>query len=231
MYQPDTIASYRWNNSDFIVTANEGDARDYAGFSEVARAEDLNLDPNHPQFAAAQDKTQLGRLKVTTSMGDENNDGLMDKIVAYGGRSFSIWTAEGQQVFDSGSDFERITAALLAMNFNNNNDENEGDSRSANKGPEPEALTVGQVGDKTYAFIGMERLGGIFVYDVTNPYDAKFVDYVINRDLTEGGDLIGDSAPEGMAFVDANNSPTGKALLIIGNEVSGTVSVWQISEE
>lgn len=76
----------------------------------------------------------------------------------------------------------------------------------------------------------MERLGGVFVYDVTTPYDAKFVDYVINRDLSEGGDILGDSAPEGMVFVDANNSPTGNALVIIGNEVSGTVSVWQITE-
>ena len=172
----------------------------------------------------------LGRLTVTTALGDSDNDGEYEALYAYGARSFTIWDSNGLVVFDSGDDFERITASIHGNAFNNNNDENEGDSRSANKGPEPEALTVGQVGGKTYAFIGMERLGGIFVYDVTNPYDAKFVDYVINRDLTEGGDLIGDSAPEGMVFVDATNSPTGNALVIIGNEVSGTVSVWQITE-
>ncbi|MEZ8188034.1 choice-of-anchor I family protein [Shewanella sp. 5S214] len=241
MYQPDTIASYRWNNTDFIVTANEGDSRDYAGFSEEARAADLSLDPNHPQFAAAQDKTQLGRLKVTTSMGDDNNDGLMDKIVAYGGRSFSIWTADGQQVFDSAGDFERITAAILAMNFNNNNDENKGDSRSDDKGPEPEALALGQIGSRTYAFIGLERTSGFMIYDITNPFAVSFVDYVSNRNFdadyvidTDTGEvegdatLAGDLGPEGMKFIASQYSPTGLPLLLIGNEVSGTTTVYQL---
>lgn len=241
MYQPDTVASYRWNNADFIVTANEGDSRDYAGFSEEARAGDLTLDPNHPQFAAAKDKTQLARLKVTKSMGDDDNDGDYDKIVSFGARSFSIWTADGQQVFDSGSDFERITAALLGNNFNNNNEENKGDSRSDDKGSEPEALVLGKIGQKRYAFIGLERTSGFMMYDVTNPFDVHFVDYVVNRDFdssfsinTDTGEvkgdasLAGDLGPEGMKFVSAEKSPNGQPLLIIGNEVSGTTSVYQI---
>jgi hypothetical protein len=273
MYMPDTIASYQWKDANFLLTANEGDAREYffdtlnadglqdedlctaAGgqdfdeddgclsYSEETQARRLDYAPGSNLETIAGDDPRdfdftaypLGRLTVTQALGDNDGDGDGDgeyeALYAYGARSFTIWDSNGLVVFDSGDDFERITASIHGNLFNNNNDENEGDSRSANKGPEPEALTVGQVGDKTYAFIGMERLGGIFVYDVTNPYDAKFVDYVINRDLTEGGDIIGDSAPEGMVFVDSNNSPTGKALLIIGNEVSGTVSVWQISEE
>jgi hypothetical protein len=269
MYMPDTIASYQWKDANFLLTANEGDAREYffdtltadglqdedlctaAGgqdfdeedgclsYTEETQARRLVFAPGSNLDTIAGDDPRdfdftaypLGRLTVTEALGDSDNDGEYEALYAYGARSFTIWDSNGLVVFDSGDDFERISASIHGNAFNNNNDENEGDSRSANKGPEPEALMVGQVGDKTYAFIGMERLGGIFIYDVTNPYDAKFVDYVINRDLTEGGDLIGDSAPEGMAFVDANSSPTGKALLIIGNEVSGTVSVWQISEE
>ena len=241
MYQPDTVASYRWNNTDFIVTANEGDSRDYAGFSEEARAGDLVLDPNHPQFAAAKDKTQLARLKVTTSMGDDDKDGDYDKIVSFGARSFSIWSADGQQVFDSGSDFERITAALLGSNFNNNNEENKGDSRSDDKGPESEALALGQIGQRLYAFVGLERTSGFMIYDVTNPFDVHFIDYVVNRDFeadfvidTDTGEvkgdatLAGDLGPEGMKFVSADKSPNGNPLLIIGNEVSGTTSVYQL---
>jgi hypothetical protein len=268
MYMPDTITSFQWKDANFLVTANEGDAREYffdtlnadgeqdedlctaAGgqdfdeddgclsYTEETQGRRLDYAPGSNLDNIAGDDPKdfdftaypLGRLTVTDVLGDSNNDGEYEALYAYGARSFTIWDANGLVVFDSGDDFERITASIHGNTFNNNNDENEGDSRSANKGPEPEALTVGQVGDKTYAFIGMERLGGIFVYDVTNPYDTKFVDYVINRDLTEGGDLIGDSAPEGMVFVDASNSPTGNALVIIGNEVSGTVSVWQISE-
>jgi hypothetical protein len=268
MYMPDTIASYQWKDAHFLLTANEGDAREYffdtlnangeqdqdlcdaAGgqdfdqvdgclsFTEETQARRLNYEPGSNLDTIAGDDPRdfdftaypLGRLTVTEELGDSDNDGEYEALYAYGARSFTIWDSNGLVVFDSGDDFERITASIHGNTFNNNNDKNEADSRSANKGPEPEALTVGQVGDKTYAFIGLERMGGIFVYDVTNPYATKFVDYVINRGLTEGGDLEGDSGPEGMTFVDATNSPTGKALVIIGNEVSGTVSVWQITE-
>ncbi|WP_425423477.1 choice-of-anchor I family protein [Shewanella fidelis] len=241
MYQPDTIQSYQWQGANFIVTANEGDARDYAGFSEEARADDLALDPMHPQLAAAQDKTQLGRLKVTTSLGDTDNDGDFDQIVSYGARSFSIWDGNGNQVFDSGSDFSRITAAILGDNFNNNNDENKGDSRSDDKAGEPEALAIGQIGDVTYAFIGLERNGGFMIYDISNPFDVSFVDYIVNRDFnadfeinTDNGEVTGDASlagdlgPEGMKFVAASDSPTGEPILIIGNEVSGTTSVYAL---
>jgi hypothetical protein len=269
MYMPDTIASFQWKDANFLVTANEGDAREYffdtlnadgvqdeelcnaAGgqdfdeddgclsYTEETQGRRLDYAPGSNLETIAGDDPRdfdftaypLGRLTVTNVLGDDDNDGQYEALYAYGARSFTIWDSNGLVVFDSGDDFERISASIHGNAFNNNNDENEGDSRSANKGPEPEALTVGKVGDKTYAFIGMERLGGIFVYDVTNPYDAKFVDYVINRDLTEGGDIIGDSAPEGMAFVEATDSPTDNALLIIGNEVSGTVSVWQVTEK
>lgn len=268
MYMPDTIASFQWKDAHFLLTANEGDAREYffdtlnadgeqdedlctaAGgqdfdkddgclsFTEETQARRLNYVPGSNLDTIAGDDPKdfdftaypLGRLTVTKELGDSDNDGGYEALYAYGARSFTIWDSNGLVVFDSGDDFERISASIHGNTFNNNNSKNEGDSRSANKGPEPEALTVGQVGDKTYVFIGLERMGGIFVYDVTNPYDTKFVDYVINRDLTEGGDLVGDNGPEGMVFVDATNSPTGNALVIIGNEVSGTVSVWQVTE-
>ncbi|WP_158971345.1 choice-of-anchor I family protein [Paraglaciecola sp. L3A3] len=269
LYMPDTIASFQWKEANFLVTANEGDAREYffdtlnesgeqdEDLCEAAGGQDFDEDDGCLSYT---DETQarkldyaagsnletiagddpedvdftaypLGRLTVTSALGDSDGDDEYESLYAYGARSFTIWDNNGLVVFDSGDDFERITASIHGDAFNNNNDENEGDSRSANKGPEPEALAVGQVGDKTYAFIGLERMGGIMVYDITNPYDTKFVDYVINRDITEGGDIIGDSAPEGMAFVTAENSPSGSALLVVGNEVSGTVSVWQIAEK
>ncbi|WP_298769974.1 choice-of-anchor I family protein [uncultured Shewanella sp.] len=240
LYQPDTIASYRWNNADFIVSANEGDARDYEGFSEEVRAEDLSLIAEHPQYLSAQDKTQLGRLKVTTSMGDENDDGEYEQFMSFGGRSFSIWDQNGLLVFDSGSDFARITAAVLGEDFNNNNEKNKGDSRSDDKGAEPEALALGQVGSRHYAFIGLERVGGVMVYDITNPFDVSFVDYVNNRDMSIDFDIdgkeingspgvVGDLGPEGMRFIPADKSPSADALLIIANEVSGSTSVYQLS--
>lgn len=267
MYQPDTIATYSWNGANFVVTANEGDAREYffdtldadgnqdEGLCNAAGGQDFDEDDgclsytdetqgrrldfapgSELQMNAGDDPEDfdfaafpIGRLNVTAELGDSDEDGIYENLYTYGARSFTIWDSNGLVVFDSGDDFERITASVHGDEFNNNDDENEGDSRSANKGPEPEALTVGMVGDRTYAFIGLERMGGIFVYDITNPYNTQFVEYVINRDTTEGAGLSGDLAPEGMVFVSAENSPSGNALVVIGNEVSGTVTIWQVT--
>jgi hypothetical protein len=38
----------------------------------------------------------------------------------------------------------------------------------------------------------------------------------------------GDLGPEGLTFVPAKRSPTGKALLIVSNEVSSTTTIWQV---
>jgi 2',3'-cyclic-nucleotide 2'-phosphodiesterase (5'-nucleotidase family) len=232
MYQPDTIVSATIGGSSYYFTANEGDARDYDFFSEEARVKDVTLDATaFPTAATLQADDQLGRLKITTTLGDTDDDGDYDELYAYGARSFSIWDATGALVFDSGSELERITAQYLQNGFNSNNDENDSfDSRSDDKGPEPEAIAVGTVDSTTYAFIGLERVGGIVVYDVSTPADAKFVHYINNRDFdaTLAAGVGGDLGPESLKFVSASDSPTGKALLISGNEVSGSTVVYEI---
>jgi len=178
---------------------------------------------------------ELRRLKFsyhTTFAMNGSTD--FEKLYAYGGRSFSIYNATtGEQVFDSGNDFETKTAEIYAEDFNNDNAENTGDDRSDNKGPEPEAIALGTINGYTYAFIGLERMGGVMVYDVTNPTAPKFIEYVNNRDVTvdqitlEAGGA-GDLGPEGFKFVDASDSPSGKPLLIVANEVSGTTTFYNI---
>jgi len=156
-----------------------------------------------------------------------------DTLYSYGARSFSIWSADGQRVFDSGSEFERVTASLIPDNFNGNNDENSFDNRSDDKGPEPEAVAVGIINGQTFAFIGLERVGGIMVYNVTNPQNPEFVQYLNNRDFSvsqadlEAG-MAGDLGPEGLAFISADDSPSGKPMLAVGNEVSGTTTLYSI---
>ncbi|MEC7690868.1 MAG: choice-of-anchor I family protein [Pseudomonadota bacterium] len=254
VYMPDTITGTTWKGATFLLTANEGDAREYifsaddeasclaAGglefddgdclaYTDEVKVEDLTAATNS-ELAMLQANGEADDLRVTLGMGDADGDGEYDAAYTYGARSFTIWDQNGQVVFDSGDDFERITASVHGAAFNNGDDENEGDSRSENKGPEPEAITTGTLGDRTYAFIGTERMGGIFVYDITNPYDVSFSEYVINRDLTEGltaDDSIGDLAPESLVFISPEDSPTGEALLVVGNEVSGSVSLWQVT--
>ena len=250
MYQPDTISSFSWKGANFIVSANEGDAREYffdvtdeadcaakggldydendgcLAYIDESRVEDLTLAANFDYLN--NDDDDIGRLKVSTVKGNTNDDGQYESLYAYGARSFTIWDSNGLVVFDSGDDIGRITASVHGEAFNNNEDENEGDTRSDDKGAEPEALTIGTIDERTFAFIGLERMGGIMVYDITNPYDVQFEDYFYNRGVIEGADITGDLAPEGMVFVPAEQSATGEPLLIIGNEISGSIAVWQI---
>ena len=251
MYQPDTISSFSWKGANFIVSANEGDAREYffdttneadciakggvdfdeddgcLAYIDESRVEDLTLAANFDYLN--NDDNDIGRLKVTTVKGDNNNDGQYESLYAYGARSFTIWDSNGLVVFDSGDDIGRITASVHGEAFNNNEDENKGDTRSDDKGAEPEALTIGTIGERTFAFIGLERMGGIMIYDITNPYDVQFEDYFYNRGLIAGAEITGDLAPEGMTFIPREQSATGEPLLIIGNEISGSIAVWEVS--
>jgi len=228
MYQPDAIAAYSVNGQTYLVTANEGDARDYAGFAEEARVNSLALDANVFTAAACggacNANSRLGRLTVTNTLGSSN--GVFGALYAFGARSFSIWTAEGQLVWDSGDQLERLTTAVPGAPFNASNSDNALDSRSDNKGPEPEGVTVGRLGEKYYAFIGLERIGGVMVYDVTVPTSPTYVTYINTRN-----GLAGDLGPEGVEFVPAVRSPSKEPLVIVGNEISGTTAIFRVNLE
>ncbi len=232
LYMPDAIASYSYQGETYLVTANEGDARDYDGYSEEVRVKDLTLDPvSFPDAAELQREENLGRLKTTTAHGDIDGDGEHEIIYSYGARSFAIWNQAGELVYDSGSDFERLLADIIPADFNATNDENASfDNRSDDKGPEPEGVTVGQVGERTFAFIGLERVGGIMIYDITTPFAPRFVRYVTTRDFSgdAAAGTAGNLGPEGLLFIPKAQSPAPIPLLIVTNEVSGTTQVFGV---
>lgn len=247
IYQPDAIASYTLGNQTYYITANEGDTRvrptsddAFPGvleegdiFNEEIRLgnDDYALDSTvFPNAEILKENQNLGRLTVTTKSGDIDGDGDFDQIVAPGARSFSIWDSSGNLVYDSGDDFEQITAAAFPEFFNVSNDNNTLDNRSDNKGPEPEGVTVGAVGGRIYAFIGLERIGGVMVYDVTNPTTPTFIQYLNNRDFTADPETgVTDSGPEGLLFIPGVDSPNNENLLVATNEVSKTVSVMEFT--
>lgn len=216
----------------YLVTANEGDSRDYSGFSEEERVADVVLDPTvFPDAADLQKEENLGRLKITNTMGDTDGDGDYDKLFSYGARSFSIWTDDGHLIYDSGSEIEEITAQFYPADFNSNDEENNSfDDRSDDKGPEPEGVAIAVLKGRTYAFIGLERIGGIMTFDVTNPYKPEFMDYVNTRDFSGDpeNDTAGDLAPEGLKFIPAWLSPSHRPLLLAAYEVSGSVGIFEI---
>lgn len=220
LYMPDGIAAYEANGKTYYVTANEGDDR-----GETVRIKDITLDPKKfPNAAVLQADANIGRLAVSAIDGDTDGDGDYDKLYSYGARSFTIWDESGKKVFDSGDMLEKIIAEVTPDLFNADDaDPDEVDTRSDAKGPEPEAVVVGEVNGRTYAFVGLERAGGgVMVFDITNPKDVEFIEYI----RTDG-----DIAPEGLDFISAKDSPIGVAMLAVANEVSGTTSIYQINFE
>ncbi|EMP54374.1 MerR family transcriptional regulator [Marinobacter santoriniensis NKSG1] len=229
-------------NAGYFFDAGDG-CVDAFSAKDYYSADNVTLDSSRTSAlnGGFGDDDELRRLKFSYFTTTRMNGGTdFTTLYAYGARSFSIWDmSTGEQVFDSGSDFERITAARYGENFNNDNAENTGDDRSDNKGPEPEAITVGKINGHTYAFIGLERMGGVMVYDVSNPQSPRFVQYINNREVNPAiqpaGDStsyspdVGDLGPEGFKFVEASHSPSGKPLLIVGNEVSGNTSIYEIA--
>ncbi len=234
IYQPDAIASYAIKGKTYYVLANEGDDRnDFLPGEETARVGSaaIPLDPAvFGDVAAMKNNANLGRLTVTKMQVPQNAAGQFTELHVLGGRSFSIRNAEGELLYDSGSDFERITAAQNPAFFNASNDNNLFDDRSDNKGPEPEGVAVGKIRGRTFAFIGLERVGGVMTYDVTNPEAARFVDYVNTRafNLPPTGAAPTDAGPEGVVFISADDSPTGQPLVVVGNEVSGTTVIFAV---
>ena len=230
MYQPDAAASYNYLGQPFIVTANEGDAREYTTFVEAARMNTITLDSvAFPNRATLRTDAQLGRLNISKSMGDTDGDGDYDQLYSFGARSFSIWNASGQLVFDSGDMLEQLTASLFPTRFNASNTNNTFKNRSDDKGPEPEGLSVARILGRTYLFLGLERIGGVITFDITDPYAPVYVDYINTRDfaITPAAAYPADLGPEGLLFIPAAESPNGRNLLLVSNEISGSIAVFE----
>lgn len=231
MYMPDAIASYSVGGQTYVVTANEGDARDYDPLEEEVRvgAATYPLDATaFPHASLLKSSFNLGRLTVTSKMGDTDNDGDFDQIYVFGGRSFSILNpATGAMVYNSGDRFEHITRVdpKVGKLFNADNGNNSKKNRSDNKGPEPEGVTMATINDTTYAFIALERTGGVMAFDVTNPTAPVFVQYINTRDTATFG---GDNGAEGIIFIPADSARGRKAHVLTANEISATVAVFEV---
>lgn len=206
---PDGIAVYENAGKTYVITANEGDSRDWNEYCNEAKTTDFTGDK-----ITIIDSTKCAGLPE-------------GKTVMFGGRSFSIFevTENGlTEVYDSGNDFESITANVFPNYFNCSNDDNKVDSRSPKKGPEPENVTVGEINGKAYAFVAIERVGGIMAYDITDPQNSTYVNYINSRDFSEA--IQGDVSPEGLCVAQAD----GKDILLAACEVSGTLAAYALSE-
>jgi hypothetical protein len=244
-YSPDGIAAVGHGRNIYLITANEGDPKNFQPFyTEEAEVKDLALDDQaFPNAAELKKDVAVGRLIVTNEHGDTDGDGDYDELYMLGSRSFSVWSRDGDLVFDSGDDFEQITAQAAPTLFNAPEDANRPDARSVSRGPEPEHLTTGKIGGHEYVFIGFERIGGIIVYDVTDPKTPEFVQYINNRNPAvdpsdvcgakgepekPGCALAGDLEPEGLLFIPERDSPVDAPLLVAIHELSDSTTIYRI---
>ncbi|WP_108867760.1 choice-of-anchor I family protein [Aquimarina aquimarini] len=213
MYQPDGIKYMNINGKGYIFSANEGDSRDYTGFSEEARVADLILNPSiFPAQGDYQNNANLGRLKITNALKSPKNK-ENNALYSFGARSFSVWSTKGALLYDSGNDIGLKTLELTPNVFNGN------DKRSDDKGAEPETVDAMKLCDDKYVlFVGLERDDEVLVYDISNPVSPQFVQILTHP---------GDSAPEGLLAISRKDSPTKKPLLVVSNEGSGTVTIYE----
>lgn len=208
-YMPDGIASTKYNGVTYLYTANEGDAREYTpGYVEGKRVSAVSLDPTiFPNAAALKTNAQLGRLNITTSLGDTDNDGDFDALYSFGSRSFSVWnSATGALAYDSKNELD-IKAKDLGVYD---------DARSDDKSVEPESIAIGRVGSKLVAYVGLERVDAIAIYDITVPTSPVFVKMIKTGD-----------APEGVLFISATNSPIQQSLLVVSSENDGAIKIYK----
>ena len=245
---PDGIAAFCVDGKTYLVTANEGDAREWGdeddGTFYISEDErNFGDGDTSPTGAITADSGLSGKVVFFASSDFDGLDPEKDYI--FGGRSFTVYEVNEDglyEVFTSGDDFEAITAELYPDFYNSSNDNAVLDDRSGKKGPEAESVTTGVVNGHIYAFVALERTGGVMMYDVTDPKKPVFEDYLNTRDFRsvipgseeyDDGELdkwvtSGDVAPEGLAFISAESSVTGRAMLLVANEVSGTVAVYEI---
>lgn len=188
LYMPDGIASYEVAGNTYLVMANEGDFREDDGDRSAASG--------------------LGATSPLNNLRISNTDSSAGDLYAAGARSFSIRDANGNIVFDSGDQLDKAAAALGIYD----------DARSRDKGVEPEGVALTKIGDKTYAFVGLERTlkGAVAVYDITDPANASFLDMIVTD---------GDVAPEGLHIFEMN----GVKYLSIANEVSKTSTLYKLT--
>lgn len=188
LYMPDSMATFKKNGTTYVVMANEGDFRE----DDVDRTAASNFGASAP----------LANLRVS------NTDSSTGNLFVAGARSFSIRDADGNLVYDSGDILDKQSALRGIYD----------DGRSRDKGVEPEGVDLLEIGNRLYAFIGLERTtqGAVAIFDITDPANASFVDMIVTP---------GDRSPEGLkAF-----SMDGKHYLAIANELSNTTSLYNLT--
>lgn len=239
--QPDAIAGFKIGSGHYLLTANEGDAREYTCLNDDLRGSSLKVDSRRfPEWKTWSANAELGRIKVNPNAGDRDGDGDIDTIHLRGSRSMTIYR-NGVPIWDSGKLLEDIqTSAFGVANINGSHALSADKTtvnytpqdRSDDKGSEPEGVAVGMVGNSRIAILGLERMSALVVFDVSTPREPTFLKWIQMLPTTPTPAAQATAwSPEGVIFIPAEKSPNGKALFITSYELSGSLSIHQIEEK
>lgn len=237
--QPDAIAGFRIGGGNYFVTANEGDAREYSCIDDDSRASSLKVDSRRfPDWKSLSSSAALGRAKVNPNNGDRDGDGDIDTIHLRGSNSMTMYR-DGIPLWDSGDLLDQIQISAFGVaNINGSHSLSSdkttinysGQDRSDDKGAEPEGVAVGMVGERRVAILGLERMSALVIFDITTPRAPIFQEWL--QMLPAKSSPFKDAkywSPEGIVFVPADKSPSGKALIITSYELTGSLSIHEIT--
>ncbi len=127
-----------------------------------------------------------------------------------GSRGWSIFdAATGGVVWDAGNTFDRLAISVGLYP----------ESRSENKGTEPENLTVASIDGRRYAFVGAERGNFVAVYDLSNPRSPRLIQVL---PVTNG--------PEGLLVIpDRRLFVASSEVDIPEDNIRSTISLFGLS--
>jgi hypothetical protein len=242
MALPDSIFTFEQDGKFYLVSADEGDFRAYDAFDETSKVKDLTLDPVvFPNWQELQLKTNLGGLSVSQVGADPDSDGDVDQLYSFGGRGFSLFEITGGEfvhLYSSGGSFEQILKAVVPNYFNFNDDSNDSfDQRSQKSGAEPAGIYYQRYHGVPLLFVGLERISGFLMFDLTDITKPRFLQYATNRNFSvpfdeenlENFSLVGDLHTEQVFVISENDSPLkGTPIVVTTNPVSGTTSLWAV---
>jgi len=217
-FMPDAIAVFEHQTGIYLVSANEGDTRDWLGHEDTIKVSRIKCKPSNatspPAWHGQRSEYHLGALEVDRLPIIDNSPACPERITAFGGRSISVWNpASGQLVWDSASDMSaRVSRCLSADPM---------DRRSPKRGIEPEGLALAHIGDQTIAFVGLERGNAILAYDLTEPAHGQYAGGIYFQDGRHRG-------PEAMKFLPSERN-ANEGLLFASFEYTATIAVFHVS--
>ena len=222
--QPGDLAVFKYGTNTYAVTANEGAPL-----------------PQEASVGTLSGGAYPG-LEVDPYYGGGTTPGPGDDIFVYGARSFSVWTLspglEPSLEFDSGSELESRLGLLMPDHVNSlESTIQSGDQASSSRGPEPKGVAVGKVAELPYAFVSLETMGGVMMYqlnigDGVPVPGASFTAYASNRffNASPGTDVctVGDLGTEDVLYLDKDDTGSGFDAVICANDFTGTLATYGV---